>query len=571
MSWNKRNFLTVSNLSLAACLFATAAVAQNVPSSVNPAKLEQRFKDRSPVFPPSKLETPAAVQEQQMSDKMRQELAKRRFVLKNVSVEGATAFSQEDLKSTYSDMVGKEVTLLDAQAIVKRITDKYRSNEYVLSQAIVPPQEIKDGTLKIRVIEGYISEVIIEGEVKDKYRNIIQGYGEQIKKQRPITTSDLERYLLLMDDLPGATAKGLVRPSATQFGAAELVVNMSHKMFEASYTLDNRGSKFVGPNQHSLVVVGNSLLGMYDRTLLRAITTSPTEELRFFDLQHEQQIGNEGTRASFTVSHSHSEPGDSLKVLDIRSDSMFFQAKVLHPFERSRQENLVGRAQFDVRNSSTDVFAVVNLNKDRLRVLRAGGSYDFADKLMGVNLFDLEVSQGFNIFNATDHGSNRSRTDGSSNFTKVNADIARTQALPRNFSIYTAASAQYAFQNLLAAEQFSLGGVNYGRAYDPSEISGDQGIAGKIELRYGQALNDHYVNSYQVYTFYDVGRVWVRNAGPAANDNTSLASAGIGLRTNFSEHLSGNVEWAVPLTKPVNNQGSHDEAPRLFFSVTGRF
>ncbi len=557
------------SVGLAAALMATSALAQTVPTSVNPAKLEQRFDRKGPALPASRLETPAQ-DNSQIPDKMQQQLAKKRFVLKNVVIEGSTVYSQDSLKSSYAGMLGKEISLLDAQKIAKAITDKYRGDQFVLSQAIIPPQEIKDGTLKIRVVEGYINDVIIEGELKDGYRNIVQSFGDQIKKQRPIRTTDMERYLLLIDDLPGATAKGLVRPSTKQ-GAADLVINLTHKTYEASYTFDNRGSKFVGPFQHTATLAANSLFGMYDRTIVRAVTTSPTKELRFIDLQHEEQIGNEGTRVTVTGSYSHSEPGDSLKVLDVRSDAVFFQAKVLHPFERSRQENLVGRAMFDVRNTSTDVFSTVDLNEDRLRVFRVGGSYDFADALLGVNLFDAEISQGLDIFNATDKGTDRSRSDGSADFTKINADISRTQSLPGSFSLYGSTSAQYSFDKLLAAEQFSIGGPVFGSGYDPAELSGDHGVAGKVELRFGQALTDPLMDSYQVYGFYHIGRVWTRDAGAGGNDKQSLASAGAGVRTNFSENLSGNLEWGVPLTKPANNQGGHAHSPRLFFSVTGRF
>ncbi len=555
-------------LGFAATLCAGTALATNVPSSVNPAKLEQRFEPKQPTLPPSRL-APVQQQESQISDSMKQQLAKKRFTLKQINVEGSTVYSQDTLKAAYGDLIGKEISMLDAQAVAKRITDTYRKDQYILSQAIIPPQEIKNGVLTIRVIEGYISDVRIEGD--SKYGNIINEYGEQLKKQRPIRTADLERYLLLMDDLPGSTAKGLVRPSPTVPGAAELVVALELKQFEGSYTLDNRGSKFVGPNQHTATLAANSIFGVYDRTVVRVITTSPTTELRFIDLQHEEQIGNEGTRLVLTASYSHSEPGDSLKVLDINADSTFFQAKVLHPFQRSRQENLVGRVIVDARNTSTDVFGNTNLSKDRIRTVRLGGSYDFADNFLGVNLIDAQVTEGLNILSATDENDNESRTDAEHPFTKFNLDITRTQALPRGFSVFTAASAQYSLDRLLAAEQFSIGGAAFGSAYDPSELSGDHGVAGRVELRYGQALNDPYLNSYQVYGFYDIGRVWTKDAGAGGNDKTSLASAGLGLRTNFSEHFSGDFQVADPLTKEANNQGGHAKSPRLFFSLIGRF
>lgn len=46
---------------------------------------------------------------------------------------------------------------------------------------------------------------------------------------------------------------------------------------------------------------------------------------------------------------------------------------------------------------------------------------------------------------------------------------------------YLAATAQTSFgQSLLSPKQFGVGGSQFGRGYDPSEITGDSGVAGKV-------------------------------------------------------------------------------------------
>jgi hemolysin activation/secretion protein len=472
----------------------------------------------------------------------------------------------------YRDQSNKEISLLDARDIAERITTLYHSKGYLLSQAVVPPQDTASGTLKLRVVEGYISDVVIQGDVRENsYRKLVEAYGDQIKARRPINESDLERYLLLMNDLPGATAGGMIRPSPTQPGAAELVVTFTHKAFEGSYTLDNRGTKYLGPLEHTGAFAANSLFGMYDRTLLRFMTTTPDKEMKYFEAQHTEPVGDNGAKLTLDASHSHTEPGDALKPTQIVGDSDFLQAKLEQPFIRSRQANLTGRAMFDIRNSDTDVFRATELNEDKLRVARGGGSYDFTDRLFGIDVIDAQMSHGLNILGATGSGIDRSNAHGDSDFTKLNLDLSRTQPLPHDLSLLAAASGQFAFEPLLAAEQFTLGGPGFGQAYDPSELSGDQGLAGKAELRYSQSPGKRYLNSYQVFTYYDIGRVWIRGGGPGADDKKSLASAGGGVRAVFTENLSGNLDVGVPLTRPASNQGGHGNSPRVFFSVTGRF
>lgn len=507
-----------------------------------------------------------------MPEEVRKKLAKHRFVLGRVVVEGATVFTPEDMAFAYRDQKDKEISLLNAHDIAGRITTLYHEKGYLLSQAILPPQDTANGTLKIRVIEGYISNVVIQGDVREnRYRKIVEAYGADIKSKRPINESDLEHYLLLMNDLAGVTAGGMIRPSPTQPGASELVVTFSHKAFEGSYTLDNRGTKYMGPLEHTASFAANSLFGMYDRTLIRVMTTTPMSESRFFELQHTEPVGDDGAKLTLDASHSHTEPGDALKATGIVGDSDFLQAKLEQPFIRSRQENLTGRILFDIRNSNTDVFKTTELDNDKLRMAHGGGDYDFTDKWLGIDVIDTQVSHGLNIFGATGSGIDRSNPHGDSDFTKFNLDLSRTQPLPHDFSVLAAVSGQFAFAPLLTAEQFALGGANYGRAYDSSELSGDQGLAGKVELRYTRTPGERYLNSYQFYGYHDIGRVWIRGGGLGADDKKSLSFAGPGVRVSFTENLSASLEAGVPLTKPASNQGDHGNDPRVFFSVTGRF
>lgn len=568
---SQRLLLTSALMSVMSISAAYATVV--VPAEVDASRVQKRLTKTPEVMDSLKSELPLPGEPKEMSKEQRAQLEKVTFTLKTVSIEGVTAYKGDELKSTYDGMVGQKISLFDAQMIARKITAKYRGDGYVLSQAVVPQQTVSGGTLKIRVVEGYIANVIIQGDIKgDGARQVVEGYAQNIKAMRPVRTQDLERYLLLINDLPGASVSGLLRPAVGQVGAADLVITSKNKAFEASYSLDNRGSEFIGPWQHSVSFAANSLFGMYDRTELRLITTSPTTELRAFDLQHDEVLGDDGTKLSLQAAHTYTEPGDSLKNDNIVGHSELYSAKVSHPFIRSRKENLSAHAAFDFRNSDTDINTNTDYTQDRLRVARLGGTYTLADSLRGNNSFDLDFSKGLNIFNASDEkNTSRTNANGESDFSKFNLDISRLQTLPSRFSLLATASAQYSMDPLFVSEQFALGGTSFGGAYDSAEILGDHGIAGKLELRYTDSLGDPLLDSYQLYTYYDIGRAWVREGGAGANDKLSLASAAVGVRTNFTDALSGTFEVAQPLTKPAKNQGDHGDGPRIFVGTTARF
>ena len=391
----------------------------------------------------------------------------------------------------------------------------------------------------------------------------MQRYADRITEEKPMNIGTLERYLLLMNDLAGVHAESLLQPSKDTFGAAELVLKVERKSVDVSTTTDNRGSKYNGPQELSGMVAENSLLGLDDRTQFRYATVNPTWEMRLFDLQETVPIFDNGTTLGLEASRTYTTPGYALETLQIAAISNDYQLHLTHPLIRSRAENLSITGTFDYRNTDTEIFEHTPLTDDRLRILRAGATYNSGDRFGGVNVLDAQVSRGLNIFNASSFGDNRSRPLGVSNFTKLDADISRTQSLPYQFSVMTALTGQYSADPLLTSEQLGLGGAQFGSAYDPSEVLGDQGIAARAELRYDDRPGDSWLTSYEPYLFYDVGSVW--NKHPTAKQPHSLSSTGIGLRTTLIWNLTASSELALPLTKPPATE-LHDN-PRLFLSL----
>ena len=75
------------------------------------------------------------------------------LVLKEVKIEGMTAYDEMAAEAVYRDMLDKTVTLADVFAIADRLTAKYRNDGYILTQVILPPQEIDGGVVRLQVVE----------------------------------------------------------------------------------------------------------------------------------------------------------------------------------------------------------------------------------------------------------------------------------------------------------------------------------------------------------------------------------------------------------------------------------
>jgi len=546
-----------------ALLTSIKAEAQTIPRSVEPGRI---VRDPSQRQIEPRQSGPEFFPEEKLDAELIDQGNAKIVELRGIIIDGSSIYEPDDITGLYSEYIGERVSFADLQNIARRVTLKYRNEGYVLSRAVLTPQSIKNGLVHIQVIEGFVSDVQVLGNFKDK-SGLLLKMANKVKNVQPVNTRELERYLLLIDDLPGIRARSVLRPSNVK-NASQLIITVEQDLHEGAVSVDNFGSKFLGRNRLNVVVAENSLLGRHDRTTVRGIITSQTDELRFGEFSHEQQIGSEGTRLSLRGGITRTEPGASLEVLEIEGDSETLSLNVLHPYFRSRQYNVNFLGNFSLLNSETRILGVTTA-EDKVRSISGGASVDFTDKHGGVNQFDFSLTQGLDIFGATDDGIGRSRSNGKHNFFRANASAFRVQEIAYDWSLYLSASGQYTPDTLLASEEFGIGGRAYGRAYDGGEIAGDKGLAGVTELRYGHPVEHRYLRSFQNYAFYDIGKVWNDDILVGEAKQNSLASAGLGIRLNLVNKISAQLEVAQPLTRDIGSEG--DDNPRVFFNLLKRW
>ena len=152
----------------------------------------------------------------------------------------------------------------------------------------------------------------------------------------------------------------------------------------------------------------------------------------------------------------------------------------------------------------------------------------------------------------------------------MNFEVSRLQPLVEDVNILVGAIGQTSFgDSLLSSEQFGLGGLVYGRSYDPSEITGDHGLAGKAEVQWNAIDRVSFLSNIQFYGFYEGGAVWLERPLPGENKRESLTSAGLGVRLATWDSVAASIELSKPLTRTVAAEGDKD--PRVFFSVGTSF
>ena len=559
------------------CFQAHDAGAQAVPVQlqpsqgvVDPARVEDRFdEDTVPDLGESvEVRRAAPIGAPPNADNIT-------FELRNLSIEGVGVYSGDDLANIYEDQLGTTVSLADIYTIANRLTNKYRNEGFILTQVVVPPQTIDGGNVRLRVVEGYVDRVIVQGDDDQSALSLVQKYANKINTGGALNIKNLEKHLLLINDLPGVSARSILSPSSTLPGASDLRIIVERKAYDALLGIDSFGSRYLGPVQMTAAGSLNSMFGN-NELITGQFVFSPfgnnDPELAFGAVSYEQPINASGTTARAFLSHSDTEPGFDIDIFNVRGRSTTYGVGLEHPVLRSRTRNFYVRGQFDFRNvdSKSDIDVT---RKDRIRALRIGGRYEFLDTAFGVgiNSLDAELSKGFNILGASDKGDAAlTRPAGDPSFTKLNVSVQRLQRITSGINLLVAANGQLANDALLSSEEFGVGGVGVGRAFDPSEIVGEDGYSTKVELQWKDPVESAFsaIEDYTAYTFWDFGKVW-NDDSTISDEDDSISSVGFGVRANLINNFEGGLMMAVPLTRDVQTMG--DDDPRYYFNLSKRF
>lgn len=498
-----------------------------------------------------------------------EELKKIKLVVQGITIIGASQFRPEELQPLYAQLLGQEVTLADVYLVEEAITRKYREAGFILSRAVIPEQRIKDGVVEIRVVEGYIDHIIVEGGGHSEKR--IRKYLHQILDSKPLHIADLERYLLLVNDLPGITSQSILRPSDQNQGASNLVAMIEHKGLESSFSYDNYGSHYVGPVRGIMSVNINSFMGFGEKIGLDVMLADPASELKYSQLSFMTPLGNEGITLTVRASQSPSEPDDDLAILEAESDSTQQSVEAHFPLLRSRDLNFSFDTSYTHKANDVDVLNTP-LIRDRLKVLKLTSTFEYVDALAGSTKLSVSARKGYD-WNSTKQGDLlSSRPEAHPQFICFSGDIQRNQGL-HNFinglNLFVLGQWQYANKPLFSSEEFGLGGRQIGRGYDTGEILGEKGYGVSLELQY--TAPEIWGITSQLYGFYDTGEVWNRDKADenTANENPNLSSDGIGARFFWNNALSINLEIAKPLGRIPANEVKKE--PRYLMGLSYSF
>jgi hemolysin activation/secretion protein len=389
----------------------------------------------------------------------------------------------------------------------------------------------------------------------------------------PVRASDIERWLLLANDVPGVFVKSRINPSTTDPGALTLVAEVSRQAFSGSVHIDNRAFRETGPEEALLQLDANSFTSLGERTEISLYHTFNNTDT-FGQASEEVYLGASGLKMHIYGGAGEAIPSGLLRTVGYDGITRVGGIDLSYPLIRARAQTLTLTAAFDVVESDIDYDATgkpIRNSFDSLRVLRGQAQYvrqdSWLSQWMGpafeaVSHASVRVSQGLPIFGA--EGNNNlqpARINERIDFTKVDVQIDRRQTIwtpyaGASLNILAALGGQFSNNILPPEEKYYLGGPNFNRGYYYGEATGDRALQTKIEPQFDFPLPTPAFSPFplraELYMFYDWGEVWQQQALDLGH---TLRSFGGGARFYADPNFEIDVEGVSRLTRTPDGAG----------------
>ena len=201
--------------------------------------------------------------------------------------------TEEELQAVVQAELGKEKSVADLWSMAGKVTDYLHSKGYMVALAILPPQEIRNGQVKMEILMGHYDRIGFTNQ-SDLLTERAVSLTHRVRPGKIIERDSLDRTLLTLNDIPGLWAQAYLSPGRTN-GTAELLFDLTTTEHNRGYVYtDNYGSQYTGRwrvgtawNWNNISHTGDQLYASYFH--------SETGGVENYDIRYEIPVGNDGT------------------------------------------------------------------------------------------------------------------------------------------------------------------------------------------------------------------------------------------------------------------------------------
>lgn len=469
------------------------------------------------------------------------------LTLNKITFTATEIIKQSDLDEVNRKHRGAELTIDLIREILADLNTIYESNGYELSRALLPQQVIRDGMLRIQLVDAKVGAIVIEDSERLDHNYILDRIG--FTAGDSISLSHLETRIRLFNANNKTQLTTELSPGQN-FGETDIFVKVTEPDFIElpTVSVNNHGSELSDWKQNSFTTTFNNLLSMDDEFSV-SVSDGEGTRSRAFGLKLPLGINGANVNINRSDANTKVKSGPDATV-GFRGNSNSTSVSLSYP--------LVFNDEYSVYISAAVAHAYGDLvQPGDGAVLSKSDTEKFAIGLPASwsnGLTTVSFSPTFSVIH-TD-----TEIPPEENWiSKIEGDFALSQFITpqltfngRGKFLYTDAAAMVN----LPSENLTVGGPGSVRGYQPSEDSGYKGYFLSAELRSDMATWEgvelpSFMPSIQPSIFFD--HIMAQSQYRIRSRGDFWSSMGVGLTIPaLFNTFTFDAYWATPLDGSVH-------------------
>lgn len=462
---------------------------------------------------------------------------------------------------------GTERSLADIRRARSALEAAYARRGYGAVQVVVPEQEITDGVVRLKVVEGRLREVAIEGNRYFDTANIRRSLPALVERA-PVNTERLARELRLANENPVKQTTVVLKGGAEEGDVAAQVRVEDRRPWRFSLGLDNTGTPETGEYRVGVGFQHANLLGR-DHVLTLQYVTSPGKEddpdklalppndnVLIAGAGYHVPLYSLGDSIDLVAGYANVDSGVVQNLFAVSGSGWFYGARYNFGLPAAGALDQRVSLGFDWRifnNEVAPLGTTTSITPDYTvhpLSLAYSGAYRAAEQELSFSLTGVQNVPGGN--DGAQETFDAVRPGAPARYTLARARLNYLHVLPHGLQARARLAGQYTRDALLPGEQFGIGGMDSVRGFFERQFAADRGYSGTVELYspdFGADLLPTGPWRARVLAFYDFGRVYRIDPEAFEPEVIGISSVGPGIRIAYGTSLSIRFDYGFQIQR----------------------
>ncbi|NOZ52240.1 MAG: ShlB/FhaC/HecB family hemolysin secretion/activation protein [Gammaproteobacteria bacterium] len=460
------------------------------------------------------------------------------------------------------------LTLGNLEEIADKLTNYYRERGFFLTNVYIPKQEVRDAIVGLTVLEGKLGDVTVSGNERYDSNLIVQSFDEL--KYQPVTEKEIEQKLYLLNDFPGLELYGYFK-AGDQIGDTRLNLEVRQEsLWSASVRLDNHGSELTGQERIYSQFQWNNPLKIADKVIFGVMQSVQPDNATYGVFRYRAPVYSEAYHVGFNYSQNQFAIGDSrtedgLSFLGLEGETAITELLFDYSLIRRRENNWLLSFQIADKESDLSSDVLTQISDDKVLTYKFSMNYDVLNEISRT-LNEVNVSLATGDVKQEAQGIEQDNEFNIFNLNYSSLIFTQIPGMNINARIIFKLQFQYTDAVLPPVEQFSLAGPNVVRAFSVTEFPADSAIYLGNDwvfnlpsfANYTVGANIQLSRILHPFLFVDYAYGVLNPVGNEGDKTGVLAGYGIGLQLNYKNKISGNLQFAIPISSDFSDENQEE-------------